>query len=169
LPLQVTALEAGVQQIVPPSQIPPAQSPFAVQPLPSAQALQVGPPQSTSVSLPFWTVSVHDATHVVPLQIPPRQSAAILQPLLNAHGFPLPSQATPPQSTSVSRPFFTASLHVGAVHVWALGSQTLSMQSAATRHFFVSAHGAQLPPQSTSVSFPPFMPSRQLFVTQRSA
>jgi hypothetical protein len=45
---------------VPPQQCPLVQSVLTAQCLPSAQAGQLPPPQSTSVSAPFFTLSVHD-------------------------------------------------------------------------------------------------------------
>src|SRR5690606_167660 len=92
----------------------------------------------------------------------------------------------PPQSTSVSPPFFTPSSNVGAAHMLVTGSQTLLAhsapsvqplptsdggahtpfsqvslsQSAGTVHVLPSPHlGADEPPQSTSVSSPSFVPS----------
>ena len=62
-------------------------------------------------------------------------------------------QAPPPQSTSVSVPFLTPSVQVGAAHLPL--EQTPLVQSLGTLHFLVSAHLGQVaPPQSTSVSAP---------------
>src|SRR6266852_2810250 len=84
----------------------------------------------------------------------------LVQSPLPAHISPLAhvGQVPPPQSTSVSAPFFTPSRHVGGWQMPVV--QTPLVQSAATRHIFRSAHGAQMPPpQSMSVSAPFFMPS----------
>jgi hypothetical protein len=97
------------------------QSLFVPQPLPTAQfAVQV-PPQSTSVSFPFLTPSVHvAATHLPPLEHLPlagsAQSVFALQFLPTAHVGPQP----PPQSTSVSVPFRLPSPHAAATHAPAL-------------------------------------------------
>jgi len=56
---QTSAEQAGGGAThTPPVQTPVAQSVAVAQRLPSAHAGQFGPPQSTSVSLPFWTASV---------------------------------------------------------------------------------------------------------------
>jgi hypothetical protein len=68
------------------------------------------PPQSTSVSIPFCTMSLHvGAWHIPPVHTPLAQSPAI------RHIWPGAQSAMhePPQSISVSVPFFTMSLHVG--------------------------------------------------------
>jgi len=57
----------------------------------------------------------------------------------------------PPQSLSVSVPFITPSMQVGA---WQVVAQTPDEQSVAALHFFPTAHTGQGPPQSTSVSVP---------------
>ena len=67
----------------------------------------------------------------------------------------------PPQSESVSLPFCTWSVHDGREQVLAVVSQILFVQSVPTAHFKPSAQGAQLPPQSTSVSSASFVPSVQ--------
>jgi hypothetical protein len=71
----------------------------------------------------------------------------------------------PPQSASVSVPFFTVSVHVAARHFFVPGSQTALMQSSATAHVFVSAHLPHDPPQSTSVSFSFLMVSAHVAAT----
>jgi hypothetical protein len=79
---------------------------------PSQHAQLVEPPQSTSVSPPFLTLSLHAAAaHSLPVvQTPSTQSVPA------AHTLPTPHFAAqlPPQSTSVSVPFFTPSLHTAA-------------------------------------------------------
>jgi hypothetical protein len=62
----------------------------------------------------------------------------------------------PPQSTPLSLPFLTPSLHLG---VWQVTLQTPLVQSEASPHCSPSAHLLQLPPQSTSVSDPFLTPS----------
>src|SRR6476469_3784351 len=75
------------------------------------------------------------------------QSSRPAHPRPSMH-FGLPA---PPQSTSVSAPFFTPSVFVGAWHT--LSVHTPLAQSAAAAHFFESSHFLQVaPPQSTSVS-----------------
>jgi len=91
------------------------------------------------------------------------------QSVLALHFFPLAhgEQLFPPQSLSVSSPFSTASVQVGAVHVSLVASHTLLEQSALVLHFFVSAHlFAHEPPQSTSVSSPFIFVSEQEAVLQ---
>jgi hypothetical protein len=75
------------------------------------------PPQSTSVSLPFLTVSVQvGAVHTF---VAAGQNSGLEQSLLAAQT-PLAAQRgqlfAPPQSTSVSTPFLILSVQVGAAH-----------------------------------------------------
>jgi len=61
----------------------------------------------------------------------------------------------PPQSTSVSVPFMTVSVHDGTAHVLVVVPlHTLLEQSVAAAHFFPFAQGGQVPPQFRSVSVP---------------
>jgi hypothetical protein len=112
------------------------------------------PPQSTSVSVPFLTVSEHVGiwqTLGVPLQTPLVQSLAPTHFLPSAQA----AHAPPPQSTSVSVPSRTRLLHPVDWHTVAV--QTLLAQSPMTAQCCPSAHflaGAQDPPQSLSVSVP---------------
>jgi hypothetical protein len=111
-----------------------------------------------SVSLPFFTVSLQaGAVHffVPALQTPLVQSAAMAQAFVSAHFV----VHEPPQSASVSVPFFTVSVQAGAEHVFVPGSHTPLVQSAATAQVFVSAHLPHEPPQSISVSVPFFVVS----------
>ncbi len=72
----------------------------------------------------------------------------------------------PPQSTSVSVPFFTPSVGEGDAH--RPPAHTPLMQSLGCAHALPSAHaGAPSPPQSTSVSDPFFTPSVADAATQR--
>jgi hypothetical protein len=147
------------------TQLALTQSVEAMHPLVSAHFLAGAqmPPQSTSVSFWFLTLSAHVGVwqtlvvHTLLVQSPPAE-----------HAFPLPQppHIEPPQSTSVSVPFFTTSLQVG---VWQMPPvHTPLVQSPATEqcrplsHFFA---GAQLPPQSVSVSVPFFTMSLQLVAT----
>jgi hypothetical protein len=95
-----------------PEHTPLAQSPLTEHALPPAQLPQL-PPQSVSVSLPFRTPSVQvGARHsfVVTEHTPLEQSA----PSKQALPFAQSAVQVPPQSTSVSLPFFTVSMHVAA-------------------------------------------------------
>jgi hypothetical protein len=77
---------------------------------PSAHLVLHDPPQSVSVSLPFFTKSVHVAPwHTPVVQTPLAQSPAPAQPWPVVHLGQLE-----PQSLSVSVPFLTASVQVGA-------------------------------------------------------
>jgi hypothetical protein len=96
----------------PATHAPAAQSDGDVQVLPSWQAGH-DPPQSTSLSLPFFTASVHVGAAQRPLtQTPDAQSFPAWQLAPGAH-----AAHAPPQSTAVSVPFWTWSPHVGARHV----------------------------------------------------
>jgi hypothetical protein len=71
---------------------------------------QVPPPQSTSVSAPFFTLSVQLADwQMLPTQTPLWQSPPTLHVLPAAHF----GHEAPPQSMSVSVPFFTVSVQLG--------------------------------------------------------
>jgi hypothetical protein len=102
------------------------------------------------------------STHTPPLHEFTTQSPFVEQPWFTAH---FVAQG-PPQSLSVSVPFFRASLQVGAVQV--SFEQTPLLQSVMSRHFFVSSQRFGQPaPQSTSPSVPLRMPSEQLGSAQR--
>ena len=73
------------------------------------------PLQSTSVSVPFFTRSMHDAAaHTWLLQTPLTQLAPLEPHCLPVAHF---DGQEPPQSTSVSVPFFTRSAHDAAWHL----------------------------------------------------
>jgi hypothetical protein len=115
---------------VPPVQIDVWQSAATEQTLPLAHAVQL-PPQSVSVSLPFLMLSPQEAGAVQkpPTQVlPATQLPSTEQRLPVAHEAQVPA----PQSTSVSLPFFTPSLHAGVAQRPAV--QTPYLQSAPTRH-----------------------------------
>src|SRR4051794_1031499 len=79
-----------------------------------------------------------------------------MQPPLGPQVCGMASHSVPPQSTSVSLPFCTASLHDAGVQVPA---QTLLVQSPLTAQAALSEQRPHEPPQSTSVSPPFWMPS----------
>ena len=77
------------------------------------QVLQLPPPQSTSVSVPFLTPSMHLGGGHLPLHIPFSQSDPPAHIWPEVHG----TQSGPPQSTSVSRAFLTESKQVAVQEV----------------------------------------------------
>jgi hypothetical protein len=135
----------------PSTHAPAAQLEGDVHALPSWQAGHE-PPQSMSLSVPFLTASVHEGAAHVPLtHTPEAQSVPARQATPAAHG----EHASPPQSTSVSFPFFTWSPQVAGRQVPPV-PQTSDAQSASTVQPPPSPHGAQSgPPQSMPVSVPP--------------
>jgi hypothetical protein len=148
-PFCTPSTQVGIWQTLP-EQTLLVQSVAAPQALPSPHLLAGAqePPQSTSVSVPFFTVSLQTAAwHTSPVHTPSRQSAATVQALFAAH-----LSQVPPQSTSVSVLFFTESTQFGtqtAPEHW------LPAQSVSTEHFSIGPQALQVPPpQSTSVSFP---------------
>jgi hypothetical protein len=118
--LTPSAQPAASHRCVEALQTPEVQSVGAAQPSPFAHvfpwATQVVPPQSTPVSVPFCSPSVQlgVAQSFEALQKPELQSVGAAQPSPSAHVFPWATQVAP-QSTPVSLPFFTPSVHVGAV------------------------------------------------------
>src|SRR5205814_8859664 len=88
---------------------PRAQSESAAQPLPRGHFAHVGPPQSTSVSMPsLRPFAQGDAAHLPLVQVALAQSAPATQ--LRPSGQP---GQLPPQSRSDSVPFLTPSVHDG--------------------------------------------------------
>ncbi len=136
----------------------PVQSALRLQDFPLAHVPHVPPPQSTSVSAPFFTLSEQlGAWQTLPVHTPDVQSALMRQDLTLAHAPHVP----PPQSTSVSSPFFTLSEQLGAWQT--LPVHTADAQSPAAAHACVATHVPHVPPpQSTSVSSPFFTLSEQL-------
>jgi hypothetical protein len=137
------------------------------------------PPQSLSVSVPFFTPSVQAGPwHVhggvgqrlFTPQMPVLQSPPHMQDRDTSHRAQGPSPAMqlavpPPQSISDSSPFLTTSTQVAGWHVEpgpGFAAHTPLWQSAFTTHVFTSAqrgHEASVPPQSMSVSLPFLAPS----------
>jgi hypothetical protein len=156
---------------VPAVQRPETQSAFRPQCLPFAHfrlwPSHCAPPQSTSVSLPSMTESVHD-THRLGL-VPKHKlfTQSLLEPhlLRSAHLWLAPSHVAPPQSTSVSVPFCTVSVQVGGWQSSGFPLQTPLMQSPATRQCCCGPVSWQVgphePPQSMSVSSASCTPSVQ--------
>src|SRR3954451_22269655 len=96
-----------------------AQSLLAWKPPPTGHCGQPPPPQSVSVSLPLMTPSVQlGAAHLPSLvaRVIVDAHTPSAQSLLPRHDLPVvqPGHAPPPQSRSVSSPFFLRSPHVGA-------------------------------------------------------
>jgi hypothetical protein len=124
------------------------QSPLPEQVLPLAHAEQLGPPQSTSVSLPFLTESAQlELEHLPAVHTPLTQSVPMEQTLPDTH-----AEQLPPQSTSVSLPFLKASVQVGKAHKPTV--HTPLTQSAPVPQPFPAAQSGHKPPQSMSVSRP---------------
>jgi hypothetical protein len=86
----------------------------------------------------------------------------LLQSLAPLHVFPVPHgpHVAPPQSTSVSAPFFILSVHEGAWHV--PPPQDSLAQSVPWPHAAPTLHGEHPGPQSTSASLPFFTLSVQV-------
>jgi hypothetical protein len=127
------------------------------------------PPQSGPVSLPFGTASVHVGARQVLLiglhtLLAQSESATHFWP-----GVQRVVQVTPPQLTSVSLPFCTASKQLGESQSLVLGLQTLLSQSVALVHGEPGGQGVQLPPQSTPLSVGSFTPLLQVGAWHSSA
>ncbi|WP_248354746.1 hypothetical protein [Anaeromyxobacter oryzae] len=104
------------------------------------------------------------AAQTLPLQAPLAQSPLEAQVL----AVPQRGQVVPPQSTSVSVPFLTASAQLGDWHE--PDAQTPLEQSRPRTQALPSAHAGQAPPpQSTPVSAPSRIPSTQVGVVQTFA
>ena len=88
------------------------QSRSAIQSLPRLHGAQAGPPQSSSVSLPFSLPSRQSGASSAqrpPSQRPVWQSAGARHSAPAAHG-----AHEPPQSTPVSAPFLSPSVQLGS-------------------------------------------------------
>jgi hypothetical protein len=126
------------------------------QPCPAAHLAHTGPPQSVSVSPPFLMPSTQvglAGTQMLPTQEPLLQSepAPQIQPLEHL------TQAAPPQSMSLSVPFFTTSpqgaLGTMQMPFWHWAKPPMITQSPAPVQVLPTAHlGQAAPPQSTSLS-----------------
>jgi hypothetical protein len=143
----------------PATQAAEEQSAGTLQCLPSAHFCVHTPPQSTSVSEPFFLPSLQlGPTQTPPEHEPDVQSVPARQPE------PIGQrsvQSVPPQSMSVSVPSRLPSVQLAAWAQWPpmqfpVEQSAAVMQPCAGAHLF-----AQLPPQSTSVSSASSMPSEQ--------
>jgi hypothetical protein len=135
---QVGAAQSRVEGL----QNPEVQSVDAAQPPPIPHvfpwATQVAPPQSVPVSEPFFTPSEQVGAGGVAhsfeaLQKPEVQSELAAHPTPSAQVRPSVRQSGPPQSTPVSLPFFTPSVHVGGVAGWVEVFPPLPPQPAIAR------------------------------------
>lgn len=121
LPFLTPSLQLGGWQVpyvvgqFAPLHTPLTQSPEEQQFLPSPQVAPQLPPQSLSVSSPSFTMlaQVFTETQIPPGQLPLAQSPAAEHFCPSAHFLPAATQVVPPQSWSVSLPFFTPSLQLG--------------------------------------------------------
>ena len=136
---------------------PLAQSVFSTHSSKLAHLDEQLPPQSVSVSSPFATPSVQVAAKhtFVPSESHTRvtQSSPVEQPASTGHLLHTP----PPQSTAVSMPFITASVHVGAVQAPVAAPAALKQmplaQSKLLVHAVATGQPSQSgPPQSTAIS-----------------
>ena len=100
----------------------------------------------------FQQVWQPELRHLFAVQFALWQSPATMHIRLFAHRFM--GAHDPPQSTSVSVPFSTMSVHEGTAQVLGDPLQTPLAQSPAALHFLPLAHFGQLPPQFRSVSVP---------------
>jgi hypothetical protein len=144
---------------LPCTQYPLPQSVLTPHSLPRLHFAHV-PPQSTSVSAPFRSPSLHEMQRPAAEQVLLAQSALAVQSLPSAQRAHV---VEPPQSTSVSPPFFTASVHVAARHTL-LVHTPLTQSPASAQPWLALQRGQVPPPQSTSVSAPFFTVSVQVGV-----
>lgn len=172
VPFFTPSVQEGGWQ-APPAQTDDWQSDAWLQPAPGAHPGQP-PPQSRPVSFPFFAPSEQEgAWHWADWHTSEVQSEG------SAHAWPgpqrgqaqPPSGASPPQSTSLSGPFFVPSEQERA---WQMESwQTSEVQSLGTPHPSPAVQAGQpepppsaAPPQSTSVSKPFSTESEQAGVWQ---
>src|SRR3954454_8450012 len=133
----------------PPAQIPLTQSLPLAHFCPLAHFGQFGPPQSMSVSPSFWIPSEHvgaGSTQTPAVHTPVTQSVPLPHFLPSAHF----GQFGPPQSTSVSCPFWTPSEQVAAA---ASATQAPSAQCEPPAHAF--PHAPQLAGSDASATHAP--------------
>jgi len=98
-PPETCTVSRTVPRHEPATQSPLVQSVFVKHPLASAHLAQFDPPQSTSVSWPFFRESSQrGAAQTLDVHFPVAQSRSSAQPPLAGHA----AQLDPPQSTSVS-------------------------------------------------------------------
>jgi hypothetical protein len=120
---------------------------------PSSHLAQL-PPQSVSVSSPFFVLSLHIGLMVHFSLMHCCQSAHWLSKKHTEGSHP--DGQSPPQSTPSSIPFLKPSEQLGALHTCPMSGTTtqnrLRLQSSSAVHFLSESHGWQLPPQSTSLS-----------------
>jgi hypothetical protein len=157
LPLVTPSLHDGAWQQVAMSASQPAvpqtslaQSSFEAHVKPSAQPLQLAPPQSMSVS--SWLVAASSQLGGAHSESSPHTSLA--QSLPAVQGLPAgqPGQSPPPQSVRISLPFCTLSPHATIAHSLELAQKSPLAQSVLRAQAAPAAHASQLPPQSVSVS-----------------
>jgi hypothetical protein len=137
---------------LPPSHTPLSQSRPTLQPPSGPQGAHSLPPQSTSVSLPFCTLSSQRAgAHTESTQEPLSQSGPSPQASPLPHGV----SQDPPQSMAVSLPFFKLSVQEAPLQVEELALQLPLKQSLSAEQSSAGPHfGHSSPPQSTSDSMP---------------
>ena len=132
---------------MPPLHSPPKQSLASAQVRPGKQGSHVVPPQSASLSSPFFTWSVQvGSAQASAVHTPLVQSRASVQWAFVGQGL----HAPPPQSRSVSAPEITPSKHEASWHT--LASQCRLAQSLLTRQVPPVGQAGQVPPQSRPVS-----------------
>src|SRR5688572_6544350 len=143
--LQVTATHEPLPQL------PLAQSSSMLQLAPVPQRAQAGlpPPQSVSVSLPFWAASSHD-TQLPASHAPLAQSVASRQ--ASPSGQRAHSVLEPPQSRPDSSPLDKPSLQLATPHTPSL--HTRLSQSLGSRHGEPGGQPGQLPPPQSASSSP---------------
>jgi hypothetical protein len=95
---------------------PDAQSPATEHPSPVPHRVEQLPPQSRPVSSPLRTPSLHAAVaQTLPVHLP---LVGIVQSSSSPHRLPMPHRVhDPPQSSSVSSPFWTPSVQPGAMQL----------------------------------------------------
>jgi hypothetical protein len=155
VPFLTVSMHVGVRHVT--LQTPLTQSAATRHVLLATHLGHTVPPQSTSVSAPFLCVSAQVA--VVQVLVVGEQKL-VLQSAATAHPWPDPQfvEHVPPQSRSVSTPFLTPSVHVGAAQ--RLFTHDPVVQSLPVAQPRPCAHlFGQLPPQSGAVSVPFVAPS----------
>jgi hypothetical protein len=142
--LPCSAHVLGSQPQIPPRQAPLWQSDAWPQVLPFAQRAPQLPPQSTSLSVPFFTPSVQlgTATHTpVGEQIPLVQSPG------TPHALPSPQRGhEPPQSTSLSSPFLVPSSQADWGASWSIERLTSSSSAPSDEAPSMKAPAGRTPP-----------------------